>query len=50
MIIILQPHSVPENPWETISIDIIGNTILTVVDIFSKMIHLFPISTEITAL
>ena len=55
---ILHPHSVSENPWETISIDIIGplpessgkNAILTVVDVFSKMIHLFPVSTEITTL
>ena len=55
---ILHSHSVPENPWETISIDIIGplpessgkNTILTIVDVFSTMIHLFPVSTKITAL
>ena len=55
---VLHPHNVPENPWETISIDIIGplpessgkNAILTIVDIFSKMIHLFPVSTDITAL
>ena len=56
--VILHPHSVPENPWKTISIDIIGplpelsgkNAIFIVVDIFSKMIHLLRVSTEITAL
>ena len=55
---ILHPHSVPENPWETISIDIIGplsessgkHAILTIVNVFSKMIHLFPVSTEINVL
>ena len=53
----LQPNEIPQNPWEIISVDIIGplpesqgkNAILTVVDRFSKMIRLFPISTEITA-
>ena len=52
----LQPNEIPQNPWEIISVDIIGplpesqgkNAILTVVDRFSKMIQLFPISTEIT--
>ena len=54
---LLQPNEVPQNPREIISVDIIGplpesqgkNAILTVVDRFSKMIRLFPISTEITA-
>ena len=48
---------VPQCPWEIISVDIIGplpesqgnNAILTIVDRFSKIIRLFPISTEITA-
>ena len=53
----LQPNTVPQCPWEIISVDIIGplpesqgkNAILTIVDRFSKMIRLFPISTDITA-
>jgi hypothetical protein len=52
----LQPNTILQSPWEIISVDIIGplpksqgkNTILTVVDQFSKMIRLFPISTDIT--
>ena len=53
----LQPNTVPQCPWEIISVDIIGplpesqgkNAILTIVDCFLKMIRLFPISTDITA-
>ena len=53
----LQPNAVPQCPWEIISVDIIRplpesqgkNVILTIVDRFSKMIRVFPISTDITA-
>ena len=53
----LQPNTIPQSPWEIISIDIIRplpesqgkNVILTIVDRFSKMIRLFLISTDITA-
>ena len=53
----LQPNKIPQAPWEIISIDIISplpesqgkNAILVIVDQFSKMIHLFPVSTNITA-
>jgi hypothetical protein len=53
----LHPNEIPNAPWEIISINIIGplpesqgkDAILTVVDMFSKMIHLFAVSTTITA-
>ena len=53
----LHPNEIPQNPWEIISVDIIGpspesqgkNAILVVVDRFSKMIRLFAVSTDITA-
>ena len=46
----LNPHPLPESPWESILLDIIGllpesngfNAILSVIDQFSKMIHLIP--------
>ena len=53
----LHSNESPEAPWEIISIDIIGplpesngkDAILTIVDRFSKMIHIFPISSTITS-
>ena len=53
----LHPNKSPNAPWETISVDIIGSlpesngkdAILTIVDRFSKMIHIFPISSSITS-
>ena len=49
------PNTVPDAPWEIILMDLIGplseskgkNAIMVVVDHFSKMIQLFPVSTEI---
>ena len=46
----LNPHPLPESPWESISLDIIGllpksngfDAILSVIDRFSKMICLIP--------
>ena len=53
----LNPNTVPDAPWEIISIDLIGllseskgkNAIMVIVDQFSKMIWLFLVSTEITS-
>ena len=53
----LNPNAVPDTPWEIISVDLIGplpeskgkNIIMVIVDQFSKMIWLFPVSTKITS-
>ena len=53
---LLNPHTLPESPWESISIDIIGllpksngtNAILSVIDQFSKMICLILTTTELS--
>ena len=53
----LHPNEIPSSPWEIISINLIGplpqskgkNSILVVVDQFSKMTHLFPIMDTITS-
>ena len=50
------PNTISNVPWEIISVDLIGllleskgkNAIMIVVDCFSKMIQLFPVSTKIT--
>ena len=52
----LNPHTPPESPWESISLDVIGllpesngfNAILSVIDRFSKMICLIPTTTELS--
>ena len=52
----LNCHLPPESPWESISLDIIGllpesngfNAILSVIDRFSKMIHLILTTTELS--
>ena len=54
---LLNPNAVPDAPWEIISVDLIGplpkskgkNAIMVVVNRFSKMIRLFPVSTKITS-
>jgi hypothetical protein len=54
----LNPHEIPSQPWEHISIDIIGplpesdryNAILVIVDRFSKMIILTAIRDTLNAL
>ena len=53
----LNPHDVPEGPWETISVNLIGelptskgyNRICVIVDRFSKQTHLIPTSMTVTA-
>jgi len=53
----LHPNEVPQNPWEIVSIDLIGplpesagyDGILVIVDRFSKMARYIPINTNITA-
>ena len=53
----LHPNEIPSSPWEIISVNLIGplfqskgkNTILVIIDQFSKMIHLFPIMDTITS-
>lgn len=54
----LQPLPIPSEPWETISIDFVGplpmtedgkNSILVIVDKFTKMAHFIATTTEATA-
>ena len=53
----LNPNTIPNTPWEIISVDLIGslpkskgkNAIMVIVDQFLKLIQLFPVSTEITS-
>jgi hypothetical protein len=53
----LSPLPIPEQPWQEISIDMIGplpksdeyNSILVIVDRFSKMIHLIPTMTSLSS-
>jgi hypothetical protein len=54
---IIQPQEVPEGPWQMIGIDLIGplpmsrgkDAILNIVDHYTKQIHLFPVTTQLTA-
>jgi hypothetical protein len=54
----LNPLPIPENPWQEISIDMIGpllkskdqDAIIVIVDRFSKMIHLIPTTTSLSSL
>ena len=51
------PHEVPEGPWQLIGVDLIGplsmsrgkDMILKIVDHYTKQIHLFPVTSQITA-
>jgi hypothetical protein len=53
----VQPQEVPEGPWQTIGIDLITglpmshgkNAIMTIVDHFTKQVHLYPITDSLTA-
>ena len=53
----LQPNAIPEGPWETITVDMIGplpesqghDAILVIVDWFSKEIIAIPTQTELTS-
>ena len=50
-------HEVPERPWQLIGVDLIGSLlmsrgkdmILNIVDHYTKQIHLFPVTSQITA-
>jgi hypothetical protein len=54
---LIHPQEVPEGPWQLIGIDLIGplpisrrkDAILNIVDHYTKQIHLFPVTTQITA-
>jgi hypothetical protein len=54
---LIQPQEVPEGPWQTIGIDLIGplpvsrgkDAILNIVDHYTKQIHLFPVTTQLMA-
>jgi hypothetical protein len=54
---LIQPQEVPEGPWQTIGIDLIGplpvsrgkDAILNIVDHYMKQIHLFPVTTQLMA-
>ena len=54
---LIQPQEVPEGPWQIIGVDLIGplpmsqgkDAILNIVDHYTKQIHLFPVTTQITA-
>jgi hypothetical protein len=54
---LIHPQEVPEGPWQIIGVDLIGplplshgkDAILNIVDHYTKQIHLFPVTTQITA-
>jgi hypothetical protein len=54
---VIQLQEVPEGPWQTIGIDFISPlpvsrgkyAILNIVDHYMKQIHLFPVTTQLTA-
>jgi predicted aspartyl protease len=53
---LIHPQEVPEGPWQIIGVDLIGplpvsrgkDAILNIVDHYTKQIHLFPVTTQIT--
>ena len=53
----IHPQEVPEGPWQLIGVDLIGplpmsqgkDMILNIVDHYTKQIHLFPVTSQITA-
>jgi hypothetical protein len=54
---LIHPQEVPEGLWQVISVDVIGplpmskgkDAILNIVDHYTKQLHLFPVTTQITA-
>ena len=54
----LQPHNVPEGPWHTIALDLIGplpksngyDAILTVIDKFTKKAFFLPTTSMVTSM
>jgi hypothetical protein len=55
--VLVHPQEVPEGPWQVIRVDLIGplpmlkgkDAILNIVDHYTKQLHLFPVTTQITA-
>ena len=53
----IQPQEVPEGPWQLVGVDLIRplplskgkDMILNIVDHYMKQIHLFPVTSQITA-
>jgi hypothetical protein len=53
----LQPHDVPEGPWQVVGVDLITglpksngyDAILTYVDLYSKQVHVIPTHTTVDA-
>ena len=53
----VQPQKIPEGSWQTIGVDLITglpmshgkNAIMTVIDHFTKQVHLYPVTDSITA-
>ena len=52
----IHPQEVPEGPWQLVDVDLIGplpeskgkDMILNIVDHYTKQIHLFPVTSQIT--
>jgi hypothetical protein len=54
---VLQPHDVPEGPWQTVGVDLITglppvggyDAIVVYIDHYSKQVHVIPTTTEVDA-
>ena len=53
----IQPQEIPEGPWQIVGVDLVGplplskgkDMILNIVDHYTKQIHLFPVTSQISA-